>query len=437
MLRVSGPRALEAARSMLRPKSAGAAFLARRATWAEAFDGRTKIDEVVAIFYPGPNSATGEDLIEVTAHGSPYILKKLLLAALSAGARLALPGEFTQRAFLNGRLDLSQAEAVCDLIRSRTDGAHRAALAQLEGGLSRELARLRAPILELAVRVEAGLDHPEEDLPSLAAEEILSALAAPEDSIRRLAATFESGRILAEGARVCIVGRPNAGKSSLLNALLGTERAIVCPEPGTTRDTVEEPTDVEGNPCVLIDSAGLREESRDPAERLGMQRTERALSACDLALLVIDSSRPLGPEDRRVHERIISQAAREGRPVISILNKSDLKPRARGCRADLAVSATTRAGLNDLSRLIAARVLSSRLKPEAALVTCLRHHEALRSSAEELGQARQAVADNPGRWEDRVAAHLRESLRRLGEITGEGASDEVLRGIFSRFCVGK
>lgn len=431
VVRLSGASALAAASGFISLKSTPQP---RIATWAKAH-WRAPIDEVVLTYFPSPHSPTGEDLVEVSAHGSPLILKRLLEAALACGARLARPGEFTQRAFLNGRLDLAQAEAVCDLIRAKTDEAHRAALAQLEGGLSKEVLSLRRPILDLLVRIEANLDHPEEDIPSLAASEVEEMLGAAAAPLSALAATFERGRLVTEGARVCIIGRPNAGKSSLLNALLGTERAIVCPAPGTTRDTLEESSSLDGIPSVLIDTAGLREHCEDPAERLGLERTQRALTACDMALLVIDGSRPLDDEDRRIHRRILEKAAEQGRPIISVLNKSDL-PSGNDALGDIAVSAAARTGLQDLVGLISRR-LSSEAISESLLVTSLRHHEALRLCIEELGQARAAVAQWPRRWEDRVASRLREALRQLGEIIGEGAPDEVLEGIFSRFCVGK
>ncbi|MDE2312613.1 MAG: tRNA uridine-5-carboxymethylaminomethyl(34) synthesis GTPase MnmE, partial [Elusimicrobia bacterium] len=360
ILRLSGPDALKIALGFLRPRGK-AELPPRRATLCDAVEpgGRAvpgaleknasapgtagpaehPIDEVVAIYYPGPNSATGEDLVEVSCHGSPYVVKRLLEAALSLGARTAEPGEFTRRAFLSGRMDLSQAEAVAQLIRAKSSGAHRAALFQLQGGLSAELARIREPILDALVRVEANLDHPEEDIPSLSAQELQAALAAPAKLIADLAATFARGRILAEGARVCLVGRPNAGKSSLLNALLGRERAIVSAAPGTTRDTLEEEVLISGAAAVLVDTAGLREEGgADEVEQAGMARTRAALSSCDLTVLVLDGGRAQTQDDERVRQEILGAAAHDGRPVVTVLNKSDLAGENPAVACDLRVS---------------------------------------------------------------------------------------------------
>lgn len=436
ILRLTGPEARAVASGFLALKG----WEPRRATLSRAHDEASPIDHVVATWFPGPNSATGEDLVEVSTHGSPYILGRLLKAALSRGARLAEPGEFTQRAFLNGRLDLAQAEAVAELIRAKTDRAHRAALTRLEGGLSRAVERLRAPILDLLVGVEAALDHPEEDLPAPGPEPTREALLQARRKVLGLAETFKVGRLLADGARVCLVGRPNAGKSSLLNALLGTDRAIVCPTPGTTRDTLEEAADFEGIPGFLIDTAGLREGAQDEAEALGLERSERALRTADLGLLVIDRSRPQGPEDERVHRRILETSARLGRPLVAVLNKSDL-PAALHMDG-VPVSAKSGSGLRELSRLIAGRLSSEAAAGDELVVCSLRHAKALDLAAKALSEAEQAVAKYPGRWEDRAASWLREALGRLDEITGPGAPgerapDELLREIFSRFCIGK
>ena len=439
VLRVSGPEALRTAQAVLRPAGT---LPPRRAVVAAARDRDGPLDRVVAVFHPGPRSATGEDLVELTCHGSPYIQGRMLAALLEAGARTARPGEFTQRAFLNGRLDLAQAEAVCDLIRAGTGLAHRAALEQLEGGLSRAVAGLRRPILELLVRLEALLDHPEEDLPPWPAEESEAQLAGLAEPVARLADTFRSGRILRDGVRICIVGRTNAGKSSLLNALLGCERAIVCVEPGTTRDTIEEPCDLGGLPALLVDTAGLGHPSRGAADAESLRRTERALAASDLALLVVDGSRPPTPEDEAAQLRVGAASAAAGRPVITVFNKADLPAQARpdpGAGEACSVSALTGAGLDELRRLVL-----KRLSPDAgtpaeggATVTAQRHHQALRRCAAQLREAAGAVRRQPGRWEELAARHLREALDALDEITGPAAPDEVLAGIFSRFCVGK
>ncbi|MBI5625166.1 MAG: tRNA uridine-5-carboxymethylaminomethyl(34) synthesis GTPase MnmE [Elusimicrobia bacterium] len=432
VLRLSGPRARETAGRFLSFGPSG--LEPRRAVVGRAFSGKEALDRVVAVFYPGPGTATGEDLVEVTAHGSPFILRRLLEEAIAAGARSALPGEFTQRAFLNGRLDLSQAEAVCDLIAARTGRAHRAALEAVEGALSREVRAAAAPIADLLVRVEAGLDHPEEDVPIVGPEEASAELERARVRVLALAGTFRSGRLLTEGARIAIVGRPNAGKSSLLNALLGAERAIVCPSPGTTRDTIEEPCDLGGIPAVLIDTAGLTADPTDEAEAMGIERTLRALERCDLALLVEDGSAAPGAEDSEV-ARIVTERSAAG-TVIAVRSKSDLAP-ASGRAGGLAVSAATGAGISELAAAAAAALAGPGGEEHAVTVTSARHHAALRACAAELALALRAAKERPESFEELAAGALRSSLKELGTITGEDAGQDVLAAVFSRFCVGK
>ena len=436
IVRLSGSGALALAREL----AGGAILQPRRASRVIVRDEDGQIDEAVAVFYPADGSPTGEDLVELTLHGSPYIARRVLDAALKR-ARLAKPGEFTQRAFLNGKLDLAQAEAVAALIRARNEAAHRAALRQLGGGLSERVRQLKLPILDLLVRIEACLDHPEEDIPGLEAEEARAALEAARRPVEALQATFAAGRLAAEGARLALVGRPNAGKSSLLNALLGRRRAIVTPEPGTTRDTLEEPFELQGRAAVLVDTAGLREAGADEAEREGMARAEAAFESCDAAVLVVDGARRQDEEDARVHARLVELARRRGTPLIAALNKADLAggggAALSGLDAEpLRVSATAGTGLDELrSRL--AQAVGAGAAPEAVVVTSARHAEALRRAAAELREAEATVERHGSAWEDRAAFHLREALRGLGGILGEGASDEALHEIFSRFCVGK
>lgn len=429
IVRLSGGDVFGVARSFLRP----AGLKPRTAAVAEVFDARGTVERAVAVFFPGPSSYTGEDLLELTVHGSPYLVSRLVELACDAGARPAEPGEFTRRAYLNGRLDLAQAEAVALLIRARTEKAARAALAQLEGGLSRTVGELRRELTGVLAVVEASLDHPDEDLPAFApgaAGEALSALAA---RAARLAATHRQGRLAAEGARISIVGSPNAGKSSLLNALLGRDRAIVAPEPGTTRDTLEEPADLQGVRTVLVDTAGLRAEGDAGAiEKEGMRRARKALEGSDLALVVLDRS----VEFREADRRLLEEAAGGGRPVLVALNKSDLPPRiAAGDVASpaLPVSALTGDGVEGLARALAETVAAGASAPEGEpIVLTLRHRRALEAAESSLRRAGEAV-----REPELAAVHLREALSALGAIVGETAPEEVLREVFSRFCVGK
>jgi len=430
VVRVSGPGAGRIAREIVgletpEPRRAHAR-LARR--------GGRPVDRVVAVFWEGPDTPTGEDLLELTAHGSPEILRELVEAAVEAGARTAEPGEFTRRSFINGRMDLAQAEGVAALIAARGERARRAALERLEGGLSRAVAAARAPILELLAELEARLDHPDEDLPALSAAQADAALARLEPPLERLLAAYDRGRAEREGLRVCLVGRPNAGKSSLLNALLGRERAIVSSAPGTTRDTLEEPLLLAGLPATVIDTAGLRDDARDEAEREGVARAERALASCDVAVLVVDASTPADGADDAARRRALAAAARAGRPVITAWNKSDLAPAPEG---GLAVSARTGAGLDALARAVAAAAASTSADEGETLLIGARDREEIAGALSESRAARGAAAAGRGDWELVACAHLRDAHSRLGRVLGEDSPEEVLSAVFSRFCVGK
>jgi len=433
IIRLSGPDAVSIACSFVNLKSES--FPPREALLARAFWEGEFLDQVIVVYYPSMSSPTGENLIEITTHGSPFILKRVLKSCIKFGARLAEPGEFTKRAFVNGRMDLAQAEAVCDLIRAETSAAHRAAATQLEGGISKIIRKLREPIFEMLVHLEACLDHPEEELPSPLPSEFSERLNTAREQIEELASTYKRGKLIFQGPRICIAGLPNAGKSSLLNALLGRDRAIVSPIPGTTRDTIEETCEIGGISPVIIDTAGLRSRPENSIEEEGMRRAEEAVKNCDLALLVIDRSRPMSEEDEALNRRIVNTAESLGRRVISVLNKSDL-PNREGKWAGVKVSALKREGIEELREALLKR-LEGEVSSQGMLVTSLRHHEALLLASQEIAAAKKSVQDNPRKWEERVAFHLREAARLLGEILGESATDEVLGAVFSRFCVGK
>ncbi|MBI5200070.1 MAG: tRNA uridine-5-carboxymethylaminomethyl(34) synthesis GTPase MnmE [Elusimicrobia bacterium] len=424
IVRLSGPDvpaiAARFLRGPLRPRQAALAIVQ---------DGAQPVERAMAVYYPGPETYTGEDLLELTAHGSPYLLSRILELAVRSGARLAEPGEFTRRAYLNGRMDLAQAEAVALLIRARTETSARAAFDQLEGKLSRAVEELRLKILGVLAVVEASLDHPDDDLPAFRPETEAEALSALAQAARRLAATHRRGRLAAEGARVSIVGRPNTGKSSLLNALVGRDRAIVSPEAGTTRDTLEEAADLGGMRAVLVDTAGLRDEGEaGPVEREGMRRARAQLSAADLAVVVLDRSVDFSGEDRR----ILDEAAAGGRPVIVALNKSDL-PKRHHREDALEVSALSGEGIEALAARMRLELAAASGAPEGeTLVVSVRHRVALERAAEALDEAARRTAEA-----ELASVHAREALARLGEIVGKTAPEEVLREIFSRFCIGK
>lgn len=431
VVRLSGPRCRELARALL-----GTELEPRRATARPLRRGGRTIDRVVATYWAGPSTPTGEDLLEICAHGSPEILREIVEAALEAGARAAAPGEFTRRAYVNGRLDLAQARAVADLISARGASARAAALRRLEGGLSDVLDEARAPILELLAAVEARLDHPDEDLAPLGPAAADEAVAAAESRLSRLVAGCGRGRARREGARVGLFGRPNAGKSSLLNALLGRRRAIVSAAPGTTRDLLEEQAELAGACVTLVDTAGLRAGAADEAEREGVALAERALETCEVAVLVVDAAREQDAEDRRARAAVTDAAARRGARLIVALNKMDLAGGSSGVEG-LRCSALTGEGLGALESAIAAAAGAAPADEGEALLDDARQLDALSAALDELAAARAEIAARPGAWEDRAADRLRRALSLVGEARGEGAPDAVLDEIFSKFCIGK
>ncbi len=434
VLRLSGHDALKKAATFLqidvqnlKPRTA----LLSKAAW-----GENVLDQVVALYFPKPTSPTGEDLIEITAHGSPFILSSLLKAALQSGARMAEPGEFTRRSFLNGKMDLSQAEAVCDLIAADNQAAHRAALIQLSGGISNTLRKIKTPLFEMLAHIEACLDHPEEELPPPPESEFLTLLHEIHGSILDFASTYERGKKIFSGPRICIAGLPNSGKSSLLNALLGRDRAIVSEIPGTTRDTIEESVSMGNLTPLLIDTAGVRHKTEDAVEKEGIRRTHDALKNSDLTLIVIDRSKEISSEEEKTILSLAEAARKENKPVIFALNKSDLPRRIDRHWEGILVSALLKEGILDLKKSLAS-ALAQESAGHEVLITSLRHHEALTSASAEIFSVGKAIQDNAGRWEERAAFHLRECLRFLGEITGDNAEKDVLDAIFSKFCVGK
>ncbi len=431
IVRLSGPRCREFARVLL-----GTELEPRRATARPLRRGGAVVDRVVATYWAGPSTPTGEDLLELVGHGSPELLREIVSAALEAGARAAAPGEFTRRAYINGRLDLAQARAVGDLISARGASARSAALRRLEGGLSKALDEVRAPVLELLAALEVRLDHPEEDIASLSGDAADASLKDAAARLERLASGCTRGRSRREGARVGLFGRPNAGKSSLLNALLGRDRAITAPEPGTTRDLLEEQAELGGACVVLIDTAGLRADAAGPAERQGVARAELALESCEVAVLVVDAARAADEHDAKAHSSVATAAARRGAHLIVALNKMDLVG-GHGAAEGLPCSALTGQGLAELEAAIAAAAGAAAADEGEALLDDARQLDALKLARAELDSARAELAARPASWEDRGADRLRRVLALLNEARGDGTPEAVLDEIFSKFCVGK
>jgi tRNA modification GTPase len=429
IVRLSGPNARTIAEPLLKLRHPLAPAQAR---FAEIIDstGET-LDEAVVTYFEAPHSYTSEDIVEIAAHGSPVLLDHLLRQCLAAGARLAEPGEFTQRAFISGRLDLTQAEAVHDLIDATTLYQARIAAQQLGGSLSRQITPIKQQLIALIAALEAGIDFAEDDIDVLPTNEIATQIQAIQAPLTALEQTFSYGRIVRDGFTLAIVGRPNVGKSSLFNRLVQQDRAIVTATPGTTRDLVTERVSLEGVPVELIDTAGLRE-SLDEAESLGIAKSREAMAEADVVLLVLDATVPLYKED----EATIASLA--GRTFLIVINKNDLPPTAlpEPCAfAALQTSALTGAGVPELRRAILSLLTIEPLGAETALLTNLRQQQAVSAALSALVQAQQAVvATIP---HEMVLLDLYETLRALDALTGATTSDDILNLIFSKFCIGK
>ncbi|MEK7389170.1 MAG: tRNA uridine-5-carboxymethylaminomethyl(34) synthesis GTPase MnmE [Elusimicrobiota bacterium] len=428
IVRLSGPDCRAIAVAMLGP----APLDERRASVRTLTRGQRIVDRVVVTFWTGPATATGEDMLEITAHGSPEILREILECSFEAGARAAAPGEFTRRAFLNGKIELSQARAVGELIAARGASARAAALARLEGGFSQALDGVRSPLVGILAHIEARLDHPDEDIPSFDQDQAAAAFHEAETGLERLLLGYVRGRNRKEGVRVGLFGRPNAGKSSLLNALLGRARAITAPEPGTTRDIIEEQIELCGTTLMLFDTAGLREGAVDPAEREGIVRALNAAGTCSVAVLVVDAANETDVEEIQRRLCAVSSQAK----VIIALNKIDLLGGRAVPSTGLRCSALTGEGLGELEAAIARAAGQSGDEGEA-LLDDARTYDSLFAASQKVRCAREELRRRPQAWEDLAAQSLREALGHLDQARGRDASNDVLDEIFSRFCLGK
>ena len=430
VVRLSGLGARAAAEPMLRvrkPLEDG------RARFGYVVDeAGAVLDEAVVTLFAAPHSYTSEDVVEIAVHGAPVLLEFLLRGAIARGARLAQPGEFTERAFVSGRLDLPQAEAVNDLIAAQTLGQAKVAAAQLGGAVSRLIAPLKERLLTLIAGLEAGVDFAEDDLDLMDEGEIVRRVGELQNEVDRLAGSYRQGRIVRNGVKLAIVGRPNAGKSSLFNRLLEQERAIVTALPGTTRDPISERLAIGGIPVELVDTAGLREVAEAPhteAEREGIARSRMMMAEADVVLQVVDASGAWTEEDEA------TRALLAGRPGLVVVNKCDLVAAGgAGAVCGRRVSAKTGEGIEELKAAILA-ALEMQPTADSAMVTNLRQAEALRAAARALGKAKRAAEERvPHEF---VLLDLQEALRGLDELTGVSTADDVLRRIFAGFCIGK
>ena len=429
VVRISGPDARAVADAILRGPIAWRSWQAHLSHLLDR-EGRV-VDEVVATFFEAPRSYTAEDVVEIACHGSPVVLRHAVERAVESGARLAEPGEFTLRAYLRGRIDLPQAEAVRNLIEATTLYQARVAAQQAAGSVSRRIAPIKEQLLELIALLEAGIDFAEDDVGVASDAEILGRLCPVLDAVRALAATFQYGGLVQAGLTLAIVGRPNVGKSSLFNRLLEEDRAIVTDIPGTTRDLVSETASIGGIPVKLYDTAGIRE-SPELVETLGIERSYQAMADADLTLVVIDASVPLHTDDAA----LIAHAASQGRHL-TVANKCDLARIVEPpVEPGLSVSALTGEGVPQLREAILNTVApAGALEQETGFITSLRHAQQLRDSAAALEQARSAVESSIPH--EMLLLDLYAALRSIDSITGATTADDILNRIFSEFCIGK
>lgn len=443
IIRISGPHAEAVARQVFALAQPRERLLSHHFYFGRVIDPLSgqPLDQGLLTLMRAPRSYTGEDVAEIHCHGGGLLSRRILAVILRQGARLASPGEFTKRAFLNGRLDLSQAEAVLDLIQAKSEPGLHLAWEQLSGRLSAACTAIRDTLLGLTAYVEAFIDFPEEDLPERTQAEIVHDCETLTTQIAALAATFAQGKVYREGMRTVIVGKPNVGKSSLLNLLTGTERAIVTAVPGTTRDVIEETVVIGGVPLVVWDTAGLRN-TTDEVERIGVERTRAGVKEADLVLAIFDASRPLDAEDEAVCAEVT------GKTVIPILNKVDLPvavtpgdlEKRLQAGPPIHLSAKCGVGLDDLREGIQAAVwgkgrAQGQEQTSGVLVSRARHRDALAKAEQSLEQARAGV--QAGLPLDLVAVDLRAALDHIGEITGHVSTEDILDRVFREFCIGK
>ena len=449
LLRLSGPRAVEVADAVFRGRRRAVELPARQAQFGAVYDDERKLDDVVLTVFRGPHSYTGEDVVEIGCHGGVLVTRRILESLLRNGARAAEPGEFTQRAYLHGKMDLTQAEAVMDLISAQTDLALRAAAEQLEGRLGERFRTLRERLIEVLAHVEAFIDFPDEDIDPATGDALVAKIDTVRDDVAALLDTAGAGRVLRQGVRTVIYGAPNVGKSSLLNLLLGYERAIVSSRPGTTRDVIEEAINLHGIPLRLVDTAGVRE-SEDEIERAGMERTRLQVERADLVLHVVDASEgisdfqfdsacrplPAGCLRQSVSLRSAQIADLESRTVL-VLNKIDLGEHASWNGIEgVRISCLKNEGLETLAAAIEARVFGGTAAHRDWSVAINARHEAALERAQGFADAaRQALLDDIS--PEFVAEELRGALGAIGDILGRVDQDEVLGKIFSSFCIGK
>lgn len=439
IIRVSGDKAFEIAGKIFRSKKDFREIRSHTISYGKIIDPATgqTIDEVLVTKMKKPNTFTREDVVEINCHGGMVVLKQILETVINEGARLAEPGEFTKRAFLNGRIDLSQAEAVIDIINSRTLQSSRAAVDQLEGRLSRKLKSVRDRLIGLIAHIEVTVDYPEHDIEEITGQKVYNEAKEILDSLREIVKSFERGRILREGITVAIAGRPNVGKSSLLNELTGKTRAIVTDIPGTTRDIIEEFVNINGIPVRIIDTAGIRQ-TEDIVEKIGVEKAQKAVDNADLVIMMIDVSQGLNDEDLSILERI------KDKKVLILLNKIDLVKENSTDQIEeklkdykvIKTSVKEEIGIDILEKEITELFLSGSIcANNEVLITNVRHKNLISKAIDCIGEACSSYEN--GMPLDMITIDIKNAAEYLGQITGESVSEDVMQEIFSRFCIGK
>lgn len=439
IIRISGEKSLQVAQSIFKSKSGKMIkdYNARTLIYGTVVDNEKVIDEVLVAYMKGPNSYTAEDVIEINCHGGFISVKKILELILSKGVRLAEAGEFTKRAFLNGRIDLSQAEAIIDVIKSKTDMAHEVAQSQLEGSLAKKIKDLRMNVTEVLAHLEVYIDFAEEDVEEITYQTLEEKALELRNEIKKLYDTAESGKILRDGLKTVIVGKPNVGKSSLLNSILGENRAIVTDIAGTTRDVIEEFVNIKGIPLKIVDTAGIRE-TEDVVEKIGVEKSRESFSTADLVIMVLDASRKLSEEDMEILESL------KNKKTIVLLNKMDLEPQIELEKIEefvnsediIKISALKHQGIEELQDKIEAMVYHGSVKNSSNLmITNSRHKDALFKAYESINDAISAIEQRMPY--DFIEVDFKNIWDYLGYINGDTVREDLLDTIFANFCIGK
>jgi tRNA modification GTPase len=433
IIRLSGNQAIEIANRLFPSKDLTRQF-SHTAHVGVINDNGEPIDEVVLTLFKAPKSYTGENVVEISGHGSPYVLQRIIAACINQGARLAKPGEFTFRAFLKGKLDLTQAEAVADLISSNTEASRQTALKNIRGGFSTILKGLREELIQFSALIELELDFSQEDVEFADRTKLFDLVNHLQQTTNSLLQSFQLGNVIKNGVQVAIIGKPNAGKSTLLNTLLNENRAIVSEIAGTTRDTIEEVLNLEGVLFRLIDTAGIREHSGDIIESIGMEKSYEKAALADVILYIYDNPK----EDKASLKQITEWLGSFKKPFVMVANKSDLLPGSLYTvneEKTIAISAKNNSGIDALKETLVKAVISGTINTESGVVTNLRHFEALQQLSTALVDLKTGMDEHiPG---DLLSLDIRRSLQLLGEITGEITNEDQLDYIFSKFCIGK